>query len=365
MSAMDFRRERWASEILSRLELGNNLEFTVAQFARQLGDHDVAGLEKFLDELVDAGSAAHVPAYICPVSSCARPLPSADALTECPYCRTDYREHAISPAFAQFYRLNGQLSRDIRWMIVIHGMNSRAPWQEAFTWEITSRLKHSAPVLIYKYGWATIEVLLTFTHRRMAKRLGRRISLAIDQAAQVGRTERPDVIAHSFGTRLLSLVLDDPEFADLKLGRIITAGSIVRPDFDWARHLREDRVEALFNHVAAKDTAVPFAEWTIPGSGPGGKIGYTSPEVFNVRNSSFGHSDFFLYQNMAELIKKNGLWYSFLTRPLGFFAPQGRFSVEKRWRAKSPVVMFVPRLAMALLFLVALPFSALRRIFDP
>lgn len=56
---------------------------------------------------------------------------------------------------------------------------------------------------------------------------------------------------------LLSLVLDDPNFEDLNLGRVITAGSIIPPDFDWDRLIASGRVEAVLNHVGAKDTAVP------------------------------------------------------------------------------------------------------------
>jgi len=68
---------------------------------------------------------------------------------------------------------------------------------------------------------------------------------------------------------------------------------------------------------------------------------------------------------MADLIKNDGVWHSFLTRPLGYFAPAGLFKAENHWRAKRGVLMLLPRLALTIVFLVVLPFSALRRVFDP
>lgn len=260
-----------------------------------------------------------------------------------------------------FYRFPGEKSRDIRWMIVIHGMNSRATWQEEFSWQIANRLRYSAPVLIYKYGWATIEVLFKPFHRRLAKQLGTRIRIAIEQAKHSQRPPTPDIIAHSFGTRLLSLVLEDPEFEDLKFGRVITAGSIIRPDYDWDTLIADGRLEAVLNHVAAKDGAVPFAEYTIPGSGPGGKKGYGSKKAINIRNYDFVHSSFFLPDNLRNLISDNGLWHLFLTRPLAHFKPEGDFKLSSPWK---PLPAFVRALLQMLLFLVfclAYPFSWFRR----
>lgn len=359
------REPRWMEEVGLRLELGNDLTFTARQFAKHQGDEDVSAVETFLERLVTKGYAARLPSYSCPVPACSRPLPTGSTLRECPFCKVDYLEAGLEAIPVMFYRLAGNLSRDIRWMIVVHGMNSRAPWQEAFSWEITSRLRYSAPVLIYKYGWATIDVLVAGFHRYLAKRLGRSMREAIDQARLAGRPDRPDVIAHSFGTRLFSLVLENEEFSDLKFGRVITAGSIIRPDFNWGAHVESGRIEAVLNHVAAKDGSVPFAHYTIPGSGPGGKIGYTSASVLNVRNPSFGHSDFFKPLNMKALIADGGLWHSFLTRPLDLFMPEGMFVVRKRWRAMPWWQKLIVRSVGAIVFLILLPLTLVRRVFDP
>lgn len=361
----DFSEERWADEIISRVQRGDNLEFSSAQFARQLNEPDVARVEAFLRRVVSWESATEFTAFICPIDTCGLPLGIGVDPVACPHCRTDFTEADVKAIPRSFFRLTGTISRDIRWMVVIHGMNSRAPWQETFSWEIANQLKYSAPVLIYKYGWATVEVLFAPVHRRMARKLGERLRLAIEAARAAGRPVRPDIIAHSFGTRLFSLVLEDPVFADLKFGRVITAGSIIRPDFDWERHFSDDRLEALMNHVAAKDGSVPFAQWCIPGSGPGGKLGYTSQSVINVRNDTFGHSSFFEIGNLRGLIGKDGLWRSFLTRPMAFFKPQGSFVKTGGWDAPSPWLTAVPRALGFFTFCTVGILSWLRRLADP
>ena len=144
-------------------------------------------------------------------------------------------------------------------MIVVHATNSRSCWQEDSTWRIASRVHYSAPVLIYKYGWATIDVLVAWRHRHLARDLGARVRRAISDARTHGITDRPDIVVHSFGSRLFTLLLADPVFADLAFGRVICAGSVVRPAFNCRAHIDAGRIEGVRNHVAGQHTAVPFA----------------------------------------------------------------------------------------------------------
>lgn len=72
-----------------------------------------------------------------------------------------------------------------------------------------------------------------------------------DMASDVAAGYEPlDIIAHSFGSLLLVKLLDRPESADFKFGRIVVAGSIVKPDYGWKRHIRSGRVEAVLNHCS-------------------------------------------------------------------------------------------------------------------
>lgn len=362
MTSLESNEHRWEAEINRRTGQGDGLEFTLAAFAHSVGAAVTDPvLIAFVDQLVTSGKAKRIEAFCCPI--CTRVLVAQ--LSECLYCHTNFQQEGVETLVEYFYRLAGANSRDIRWVIVIHGMNSRAPWQEEFSWQIANRLRYSAPVLIYKYGWATIDVLVMPLHRRLAKRLGERIRIAIKQATDSGRPSRPDIIAHSFGTRLFSLILNDPDFHDLAFGRVITAGSIVRPDFDWCSLIASGRVEAVMNHVGAKDSAVPLAQYTIPGAGPGGKEGYACTSTLNVRNTGFGHSDFFVPSNLRAQIADGGLWYSFLTKPLAHFKPAGTFVPEVRWQPASRPIRGVARVVLYVVFCIVGPLSWIRRRFDP
>lgn len=361
-------RPLWDAEIKKRLVSGNGLQFTLEQFASAVvGDPSSTQLEAYFNELVSDGRIEAIPAFRCPVEACKQVLPPEGApYTQCPGCHADYQELGVEPVKALFYRLSGETSRDIRWMIVIHGMNSRAKWQEEFSWQIANRLCYSAPVLIYKYGWATIDVLVEWMHRRLAKTLGGRIQIAVEQAAASDRPSRPDIVAHSFGTRLFQLILEDSDFDDLSFGRVITAGSIIRPDFEWEPHINSGRIEAVLNHVAEKDSAVPFAQFSIPGTGPGGKLGYLDASVLNVRATGLGHSGFFETATLRSLIADGGLWHSFLTHPLATFEPGGSFKISPpKWKPALAIIRSVTRSLGIVVFVLIGPFSWLRRRFDP
>lgn len=356
----------WKAEITRRLEQGDGLEFTLEQFARAVGaEVDDGALREFLNQEVTTGAARKIEAFRCTMPKCGAVLAPAGApYSACPHCLTDFLEEGVEVVSETFYRIVGETSRDIRWMIVIHGMNSRAKWQEEFSWQIASRLRYSAPILIYKYGWVTIDVLVYWLHRKLASHLGARMRIAIAQAEASERPTRPDIIAHSFGTHLLSMILTDPDFEDLRFGRVITAGSIIRPDFDWDSLIANGRVEAVLNHVGGKDSPVLIAQFAIPGTGPGGRVGYTANKVINVRMPTFRHSDFFLTENLRAQIADGGLWHNFLTHPLERFAPEGRL-LPTSWKSAPLVVRLVTRCLGYLLFSIFAPFSWLRRRLDP
>ncbi|MEO5559423.1 MAG: hypothetical protein ABIO49_06420, partial [Dokdonella sp.] len=219
---MSANEQAWRNEIARRRAQGVVLEFDPADFALAVGTRwPDESLRAFLDRSVTSHALERIDTWRCPDPNCRRPLGAGMAASqECPYCGSDFREQGLQPEATVRYRIVGETSRDIHWMIVVHGMNSRARWQEDFSWRIANRLKYSAPVLIYKYGWATIDVLVAWRHRQLARDLGARIRRAIADAEAHGINDRPDIVVHSFGSRLFTLLLTDPDFADLSFGRV-------------------------------------------------------------------------------------------------------------------------------------------------
>lgn len=259
----------------------------------------------------------------------------------CPHCEDAIRDcgvvekpHYVRPAVR---------ARDIAWVLVLHGMNTRGPWQEELSWLIANSYRRMVPIFIYKYGRIRHGAFVRWRQRQLARDLSLKISkLRETYGAEVAT--RPDVVAHSFGSWLIGhVLLENP---DLAMGRIILAGSILRPDFDWGVLIDRGQVEMVLNHVAAKDRWVPFAHLVIPDAGPSGIRGFEEPRVIHRIESSFGHSSFF----DEERVRSNyeDVWSIFLRRPTPRLIELG---VGKRsnWRPTPHIVREFLR--FALLFL--------------
>ena len=239
-----------------------------------------------------------------------------DAITQnqCFDCEMDFNESG-DPIKDDAFFVDGEISRDIRWMIVIHGFNTRGPWQETLSWQIANKLKYSAPVLIHKYGFERLGILYRSRHRYLTNELGAKIRTAIEQAKQSGIEDPPDVIVHSFGSLLFSKVLAEQAFDDLKFGRIICAGSVIDPNFNWSSLKKTKRIDAVLCHCGAKDYAVPMAQHVIPDSGPAATKGFSDPVAKNIMCSDFAHSTALESDNITKQLTDQGVWHSFLTAP--------------------------------------------------
>ncbi|WP_447753339.1 hypothetical protein [Sphingopyxis fribergensis] len=323
-------------------------------------DVDVTAL---LDAAATAGMVQSVDVLRCPVAGCPGLLSPDDIANGiCPRCETDLRELGDDPIPARRYTTGTQPSRDIPWFIAIHGMNTLGDWQQEFSWQIATKLRYSAPVLIYKYGLIRASVLLRWRHRALARQLGNRIRDAAAQARRNQIAEAPDVLIHSFGSQLFRLVLEMDEFADLTFGRVIAAGSVIRPDFDWTAQIAAGRIQSLLNHCAGKDLAVPLAQYFIPGCGPGGRHGFVDRSVTNISNPDFSHSSALRPEALAANLGRGGSWDRFLTAPPDKFGDVSRFLPgpwRPRWRVLRAVVRIVGVGTIVLALIVTIYVAAL------
>jgi hypothetical protein len=347
--------DRLVNALAARLESGASPQIEPREFAASLGgSHSAADAVRLLEAAAAEGLVERDDVVWCP-----RLLHTLDpddlSNGRCPACDEVFSETGNEPVPGRTYRIPGDLSRDIGWLIVVHGFNTRGWWQEEFSWRIANKLRYSAPTLIYKYGLIRIGVLFRFRHRQLARKLGLRLRQAVAQARESGRGDRPDAVIHSFGSKLFVTLLDLPELADLNFGRVIAAGCIVRPDYDWNRRIGEGRVEAVMNHCGGSDRAVPFAHFTIPGTGPGGRLGFADPRTISILDPDYGHSSCFSPAALAANLGKDGVWDRFLRRPLDRFSDARRLDpAQVRWRPR-PIARFLSRLTViALLSAVAL-----------
>ncbi|KFL25148.1 hypothetical protein JP74_21205 [Devosia sp. 17-2-E-8] len=280
------------------------------------------------------------------------------AIGRCPRCNARYEELDEPFKIKQVFKLpQGRRSRDISWLVTVHGMNTDGPWQQDFSWAIAKKLRYSAPILIFKYPILRAMTLFERTQRLASTDLGERLRLAAAQASQrIGElSPAPDVVLHSYGTLLFSRLLLNDRFADLRFNRVILAGSIVRPDFDWSSYVKSGRIKQVINHCGDKDNAVFVAEFMMPNSGPSGRVGFLDPVVSNVKAPGYGHGSFFDIDRMRANLAPNGAWDRFLTAPAERVAGDEIMVRPHHWAAK-PLAL-PSRIVLKILSVVLGPLS--------
>jgi hypothetical protein len=286
--------------------------------ARQLAveanaDEDTA--RRLLERIAATGHVTTEAQYTCP---CERQesLTAEQAGQEvCAHCERAFEVDVQGrPAVVTVFVREAPETRDVRWMLALHGMNTAGAWQEEFNWLLSRIFGRSVPVAIYKYGVVRPGAVLKFRQRTLMRGLNARIRRLSRETTKSGFGGVPDVIAHSFGTWLLGHALKEDR--TLRVGRVILTGCILRPDFDWALLFRRKQVQAVLCHSATKDGWARVAHYIIPDSGPSGSRGFNDRElVSHVVFSGGHHSDFFKDKVMPGLFER--VWQPFLTRPTG------------------------------------------------
>jgi pimeloyl-ACP methyl ester carboxylesterase len=235
------------------------------------------------------------------------------------------------PVKTVVFRASFPISEDVRWMVLLHGMNTRGEWQQEYTWLFAQHWGYAIPVYIYKYGKARVSVTIRHLQQRLKRGLIRRLVALQARARQRGFGERPDIIAHSFGTWLIANALRDNP--DLRIRRLILVGAVVRPDFDWSPLLGK-QVDAVLCHSSPNDEWVGKAHFIIPDAGPSGRIGFNNRAgVVHRVQDGFRHSDYFAEQNLEAMIK--GIWGPFLTRSLEVIPKLGNtLPRETSWKQR-------------------------------
>jgi len=276
---------------------------------------------------------------------CSRCHESLDGIGErdtCPHCGTSFDDDP--PETIVRYEWHRPPPRDVPWVLVLHGMNTKGTWQEELSWLISRSYRHMVPVAIYKYGEIRQGVFFRWRQRQLRDKVIAKIKVLCGQSDDAGYGPRPDVIAHSFGTWLIAHALQHDK--DVRIGRLILLGSVVRPDFDWQSLIGAGQVEAVLNHGATRDEWVPLAQWFIPDAGAGGIHGFPSP-VTNIAAQGFRHSDYFAPEDRMRSIFRS-VWSKFLSWE-SVPAIDSEFAATA-WKPKPAIMRFATRLFVMTLF---------------
>lgn len=301
-----------AATLKQRLRSQERVSFTVKHLSDESGQ-PLTVVRALLDDIADAGYLRISLTRPCP--HCRQELTEDDITRLRCSCGLYLEEHAL-PESHRVYIRDGGMLRDIRWALAVHGMNTPGAWQQDVSWRLSQMYGYSIPVAIYKYGNIKLSPFVPVRQKVHRERLLMYLRKVRDEMRLSGFGERPDVIAHSFGTWLIGEAMkadtsDDP----IKLGRVVLTGSIVRPDFDWQGLLSQGRVESVLCHCALRDVPVKVAHFFIPGSGPSGTRGFNDHlSVLHTVAPDFGHSDFFSESNLPRVMKD--VWAPFLRQPI-------------------------------------------------
>jgi pimeloyl-ACP methyl ester carboxylesterase len=157
-------------------------------------------------------------------------------------------------------------------IILVHGILTHADWYR----DVRDALQAQGyRVHLTNYGRVDlIRFLLPtpFFRNQVKEKIFRQIRAAIQSDPKA----KYSIVAHSFGSYIVSRILQD-EF-DLRINRIIFAGSVVRYDFPFEQFSERFSGDIL-NEVQAKDPWPAFAESITTGYGSAGTFGFKRPRV--------------------------------------------------------------------------------------
>jgi pimeloyl-ACP methyl ester carboxylesterase len=273
---------------------------------------DLEHATRLAETLCDVGVLTRSNRHRCAIEDCDRLL-SDESLQEghCRSCGADLEE--TPPEQTTRYVLRRARARDVGWVIAIHGIRTRGAWQEQLQWLIDREYRVSVPFRNWKYGKITSAALIPSRQRTLVRRFIEDVRKAEGDLAGVlanARVPPADVVAHSFGTWIVSHALQaEPE---LRLGRLVLVGSIVRPNWDWETPLGRGQIQAVLNYCGDRDLPVKITERGIPDSGPSGVHGFPSTDrrVINILRPGGRHSTAF---KVGVLIPSfEAVWQPFL-----------------------------------------------------
>lgn len=169
-----------------------------------------------------------------------------------------------------------------RIVILIHGIRTRAEWQE----KVLPILEDSdTKVIPIRYGYLDAFRFWCPFWTRLASIS--QIEWKISRAIFDNKGAEVIVIAHSFGTYAISKILRDNPL--INISRMILCGGIIPISFRWGE-MRN--LPLIVNDCGTKDIWPVLAYSATWGFGESGRFGFGSPEVVD-RFSDHGHSGFF------------------------------------------------------------------------
>lgn len=206
-------------------------------------------------------------------------------------------------------------------VVLLHGMNTNAEWQEALA-EAIRNSSHIEPAVVGYGDFHPVKFWVPYIFRRG------RIKKVLKDLRGI-REDNPDadisIVAHSFGTYIVSKILK--ACSDVKFHRILLCGAIVDTDYDW-HAVSKQFTKPVINDIGRRDIWPSMAKSWSWGFGNSGCFGFQHSRVRD-RHFTYGHSGFL---NVAHMQK---YWMPYL---LDGRVVASRYSTKRKamaWREKA------------------------------
>lgn len=181
--------------------------------------------------------------------------------------------------------------------VLVHGIRTHGGWQGV----LESLIRESDPghqVVRYQYGPSdVVRFFLPFFRRRAIRALQ---EFFRDLRHERGPDSPINIVCHSFGTVLVAEALRRLPAAERPRVRLlITAGSVLRSDFNWGAMVRERSMGMVVNDCGLRDLWPGVATVLLPGLGGAGRVGFHG--TLGLANRFFpdtGHGGFFREERM-------------------------------------------------------------------
>lgn len=177
-------------------------------------------------------------------------------------------------------------------VVLIHGIRTNGAWQN----KLAAKLSGYEKVRAIPVGYGYFDVIRFWFPLWTRKKPVDRVL----QQLRFLRAENPtaliSVVAHSFGTYIISTILNKE--SDVRLDRLLLCGSVVTDDFRWDR-VRPYVKSDIVNDVGTQDLYPSAAKSFSWGFGATGALGFQNVSIHD-RFFDCGHSEFFTNEHMDK-----------------------------------------------------------------
>jgi pimeloyl-ACP methyl ester carboxylesterase len=171
-------------------------------------------------------------------------------------------------------------------VVLIHGIRTQAGWAEM----VASLLREKCNLTVTPIRYGYFDVFRFLIPGSTRSRPVEIVSRELRSILRKNQPERVLVIAHSFGTYIVSKLLS--ENPDITIGGLILCGSVISEDFRWDINHRSVHLSRIVNDCGERDIFPNLAKSFSWGYGATGRQGFGVDSVRD-RFHDLGHSGFF------------------------------------------------------------------------